>query len=133
MFTKPPARFTEASLIKRMEELGIGRPSTYASTLATLQDRDYMRLEKRTIIPEDRGRVVTAFLSSFFAKYVEFDFTAGLEAQLDQISAGEVAYKSVLREFWDSFAAHIEQTKDLRVSEVLDTLNDLLADHIFPA
>ncbi len=132
-FTKPPARFTEAALIKKMEELGIGRPSTYASTLTTLQDRDYMRLEKRTLIPEDRGRVVTAFLASFFAKYVEFDFTAGLEAQLDQISDGEIAYKDVLREFWDDFSTHIEGTKDLRVSEVLDTLNDLLADHIFPA
>ncbi len=132
-FTQPPARFTEASLIKKMEELGIGRPSTYASTLSVLQDRNYMRLEKRTLIPEDRGRVVTAFLASFFTKYVEFDFTAGLEAQLDQISAGEIEYKEVLREFWDDFSAHIAEIKDLRVSEVLDALNELLADHIFPA
>jgi len=132
-FTQPPARYNEASLIKKMEELGIGRPSTYASTLSVLQDRNYMRLEKRTLIPEDRGRVVTAFLSSFFAKYVEFDFTASLEAELDQISAGEVAYRDVLRRFWDDFSHQIEQTKDLRVSEVLDTLNELLSDHIFPA
>ncbi len=131
-FTQPPARFTEASLIKKMEELGIGRPSTYASTLATLQERDYMRLEKRALIPEDRGRVVIAFLSSYFSKYVEFDFTAGLEEQLDQISTGEIAYKEVLRDFWTDFSKQIEQTKDLRVSEVLDVLNDLLADHIFP-
>ncbi len=131
-FTQPPARFTEASLIKKMEELGIGRPSTYASTLSVLQDRNYMRLEKRTLIPEDRGRVVTAFLTSFFTKYVEFDFTAGLEAQLDQISAGEIQYKDVLREFWIDFSAHISEIKDLRVSEVLDALNELLADHIFP-
>ncbi len=131
-FTQPPARFTEASLIKKMEELGIGRPSTYASTLSVLQDRNYMRLEKRTLVPEDRGRVVTAFLTSFFTKYVEFDFTAGLEAQLDQISAGEIQYKDVLREFWTDFSAHISEIKDLRVSEVLDALNELLADHIFP-
>ncbi len=132
-FTQPPARFTEASLIKKMEELGIGRPSTYASTLSVLQDRNYMRLEKRTLIPEDRGRVVTAFLTSFFTKYVEFDFTAGLEAQLDQISAGEIEYKDVLRAFWTDFSRHITEIKDLRVSEVLDALNELLADHIFPA
>ncbi len=132
-FTQPPPRFNEASLIKKMEELGIGRPSTYASTLSVLQDRDYMRLEKRTLYPEDRGRLVTAFLSSFFTKYVEFDFTAGLERELDQISAGEIAYKDVLRKFWDEFSAQIEETKDLRVSQVLDTLNELLGDHIFPA
>lgn len=131
-FTQPPPRFTEASLIKRMEEAGIGRPSTYASTLSVLQDRDYMRLEKRAIVPEDRGRVVTAFLESFFAKYVSFDFTANLEAQLDQISNGEIPYKDVLRQFWTDFAAHIHEIKDLRVSEVLDALNDLLEDHIFP-
>ncbi len=131
-FTQPPPRFTEASLIRRMEEAGIGRPSTYASTLSVLQDRNYMRLEKRAIIPEDRGRVVTAFLESFFAKYVSFDFTAELERQLDQISNGEVAYKDVLRQFWTDFAAHIDEIKDLRVSEVLDALNDLLEDHIFP-
>lgn len=132
-FTSPPARFTEASLIKKMEELGIGRPSTYAATISVLQDRDYVRLEKRALFPEDRGRLVTAFLESFFAKYVEFDFTAGLEAQLDQISAGEINYKDVLRQFWDDFSGHTTEIKDLRVSEVLDALNDMLGHHIFPA
>jgi len=132
-FTQPPPRFTEASLIKKMEELGIGRPSTYAATISVLQDRDYVRLEKRALIPEDRGRLVTAFLESFFAKYVEFGFTAALEEQLDQISAGEIAYKDVLRQFWTDFSAHIAEIKDLRVSEVLDALNEMLGDHIFPA
>ena len=131
-FTQPPPRFTEASLIKKMEELGIGRPSTYAATISVLRDRDYVRLEKRALIPEDRGRLVTAFLESFFTKYVEFGFTAGLEEQLDQISAGEVNYKDVLRQFWKDFSGHTEEIKDLRVTEVLDALNEMLGDHIFP-
>lgn len=131
-FTQPPARYTEASLIKKMEELGIGRPSTYAATLATLKDRDYVRLEGRALHPEDRGRIVTAFLESFFARYVEYGFTAHLEEQLDHISAGEIDYKQVLRDFWQDFTKATEDIKDLRVSEVLDALNDLLADHIFP-
>ncbi len=131
-FTQPPARYTEASLIKKMEELGIGRPSTYAATLATLKDRDYIRLEKRALIPEDRGRLVTAFLQSFFTKYVEYGFTAGLEEELDEISAGEIDYKEVLRRFWKDFSANTEEIKDLRVSEVLDALNELLGNHIFP-
>jgi DNA topoisomerase-1 len=131
-FTQPPPRFSEASLIKKMEELGIGRPSTYAATISVLQDRDYVRLEKRQLIPEDRGRLVTAFLESFFARYVEFGFTANLEEQLDRISAGELDYKQVLRDFWTEFSRHTEEIKDLRVSEVLDALNDLLEHHIFP-
>ncbi|WMT85353.1 type I DNA topoisomerase [Pelagibacterium sp. 26DY04] len=131
-FTQPPARYTEASLIKKMEELGIGRPSTYAATLATLKDRDYIRLDKRAIVPEDRGRLVTAFLQSFFTKYVEYGFTAGLEEELDEISAGEIDYKEVLRRFWKDFSHQTEEIKDLRVSEVLDALNDLLGHHIFP-
>jgi len=131
-FTQPPARFNEASLIRKMEEIGIGRPSTYSATLATLKDRNYVRLEKRALVPEDRGRIVTAFLESFFRRYVEYNFTASLEGQLDQISAGELDYKQVLREFWTDFSSHIAEIKDLRVSEVLDALNDLLADHIFP-
>lgn len=130
--TKPPARFTEASLIKKMEELGIGRPSTFAATLGVLKDRDYVRLEKRTLIPEDRGRLVTAFLESFFERYVEYGFTAGLEEQLDEISAGNVQYKDVLTKFWRDFSAHVVEIKDLRVSEVLDALNALLGSHIFP-
>ncbi|HTJ59316.1 MAG TPA: type I DNA topoisomerase [Devosiaceae bacterium] len=132
-FTQPPSRFTEASLIKRMEELGIGRPSTYASTLSVLKDRDYVRLEKRALVPEDRGRLVTAFLESFFKRYIEYGFTADLEEKLDEISDGKLAYKDVLREFWDEFSRHTTEIKDLRVTEVLDALNDLLADHIFPA
>jgi len=132
-FTQPPPRFTEASLIKKMEELGIGRPSTYAATISVLKDRDYVRLDKRALIPEDRGRLVTAFLESFFTKYVEFDFTASLEEQLDDISAGKVDYKDVLRQFWKDFSGHTTEIKDLRVSEVLDALNEMLGDHIFPA
>ncbi|ODT80277.1 MAG: DNA topoisomerase I [Pelagibacterium sp. SCN 64-44] len=131
-FTQPPARYTEASLIKKMEELGIGRPSTYAATLTTLKDRDYVRLEGKALHPEDRGRIVTAFLESFFTRYVEYGFTAGLEEQLDEISDGKLDYKQVLRDFWRDFMGNVEEIKDLRVSEVLDALNDLLADHIFP-
>jgi DNA topoisomerase-1 len=132
-FTQPPPRFTEASLIKRMEELGIGRPSTYASTLSVLRDRNYVRLEKRALVPEDRGRLVTAFLESFFKRYIEYGFTADLEEKLDEISDGKLDYKEVLRAFWDEFSRHTTDIKDLRVTEVLDALNDLLADHIFPA
>ncbi|HVY50617.1 MAG TPA: type I DNA topoisomerase [Devosia sp.] len=131
-FTQPPPRYTEASLIKKMEELGIGRPSTYAATISVLQDRNYVRLEKRALVPEDRGRVVTAFLQSFFAKLVEYGFTAGLEEKLDLISSGELRWKDVLRDFWEDFTRQTEEIKDLRVSQVLDALNELLADHIFP-
>jgi DNA topoisomerase-1 len=131
-FTQPPSRYTEASLIKKMEELGIGRPSTYAATLTTLKDRDYVRLEGKALHPEDRGRIVTAFLESFFTRYVEYGFTAGLEEQLDQVSAGELEYKVVLRDFWKDFTHATDEIKDLRVSEVLDALNDLLASRIFP-
>ncbi|KFL32487.1 DNA topoisomerase I [Devosia riboflavina] len=131
-FTQPPSRYTEASLIKKMEELGIGRPSTYAATLSTLKDRDYVRLEGKALHPEDRGRIVTAFLESFFTRYVEYGFTAGLEEKLDEISDGKLDYKEVLREFWTDFTGNVEEIKDLRVSEVLDALNDLLASRIFP-
>ncbi|KQX42722.1 DNA topoisomerase I [Devosia sp. Root436] len=131
-FTQPPSRYTEASLIKKMEELGIGRPSTYAATLTTLKDRDYVRLEGKALHPEDRGRIVTAFLENFFNRYVEYGFTAGLEEQLDEISAGELDYKQVLRDFWRDFTAATEEIKDLRVSEVLDALNEALASRIFP-
>ena len=131
-FTQPPSRYTEASLIKKMEELGIGRPSTYAATLTTLKDRDYVRLEGKALHPEDRGRIVTAFLENFFSRYVEYGFTAGLEEQLDEISAGTLDYKQVLRDFWKDFFAATTEIKDLRVSEVLDVLNDALASRIFP-
>ena len=131
-FTEPPPRYSEASLIRKMEELGIGRPSTYASTLSTLQDRDYVRLEKRRLTPESKGRLVTSFLESFFDRYVEYDFTAALEEKLDRISAGELAWKDVLREFWTQFSASVEDIKDLRVSQVLDMLNEELAPLAFP-
>ncbi|WP_424362833.1 type I DNA topoisomerase [Methylocystis parvus] len=132
-FTEPPPRFTEATLVKRMEELGIGRPSTYASTLATLRDRDYVRLDKKRLIPEDKGRLVVAFLESFFSRYVEFDFTASLEEKLDLVSNNEVDWKQVLRDFWRDFSAAVNETKDLRTTQVLDSLNELLGPHIFPA
>lgn len=131
-FTQPPPRYTEASLIKKMEELGIGRPSTYAATVGVLQDRNYVRIEKRALVPEDRGRIVIAFLESFFDRYFEYGFTASLEEKLDLISDGKLEWKDVLREFWIEFQRHVEEIKDLRVSEVLDALNDLLQDHIFP-
>ncbi|HEY9214539.1 MAG TPA: type I DNA topoisomerase [Ancylobacter sp.] len=131
-FTEPPPRFSEASLVKRMEELGIGRPSTYASVLAVLRDREYVRLDKRRLVPEDKGRLVTAFLESFFERYVEFDFTADLEEKLDRISAGELEWKDVLRDFWRDFAAAVGETKDLRVSEVISALDEMLTAHIFP-
>ncbi|HEY9011504.1 MAG TPA: type I DNA topoisomerase [Devosia sp.] len=131
-FTQPPPRYTEASLIKKMEEVGIGRPSTYAATVSVLMDRNYVRLDKRAIVPEDRGRLVIAFLESFFTRYVEYGFTASLEEQLDLISDGKLDWKEVLRQFWKDFQGHTEEIKDLRVSEVLDALNELLSDHIFP-
>src|SRR6266481_5263846 len=110
-FTQPPPRYTEASLVKKLEELGIGRPSTYASILQVLQDRDYVRLEKRRFIPEDRGRLVTAFLTNFFERYVEYGFTADLENQLDDVSGGRTDWKEVLRNFWRDFSAAIDGTK----------------------
>lgn len=131
-FTEPPPRYTEATLIKRMEELGIGRPSTYTSTLSVLRERGYVTLERKRLVPEDKGRLVTAFLESFFKRYVEYDFTANLEQRLDQISAGEIDWKQVLRDFWTEFTASVEEISDLRVTHVLDALNDLLAPHIFP-
>ncbi|MEW9615679.1 type I DNA topoisomerase [Shinella sp. S4-D37] len=131
-FTEPPPRYSEASLIKKMEELGIGRPSTYAATLATLRDREYILIDKRKLIPETKGRLVTAFLESFFTRYVEYDFTADLEEKLDKISAGELDWKQVLRDFWKDFFAQIEDTKELRVTNVLDALNEELAPLVFP-
>jgi DNA topoisomerase I len=131
-FTEPPPRYSEATLIKKMEELGIGRPSTYASTLNVLRDREYVRLDKKRLYPEDKGRLVTAFLESFFSRYVEYDFTADLEEKLDLISAGELQWKDVLRDFWREFIAAVNDIGDLRITQVLDALNDLLGPHIFP-
>ena len=132
-FTEPPPRYSEASIIKKLEELGIGRPSTYVSILSTLRDRGYVRLEKKRLIPEDKGRVVTAFLESFFRRYVEYDFTANLEEQLDRVSNGEIDWKEVLRDFWKDFTVALADIKELRITNVLDALNDVLAPHIFPA
>ncbi|MCA0401194.1 MAG: type I DNA topoisomerase [Proteobacteria bacterium] len=130
-FTEPPPRYSEASLIKRMEELGIGRPSTYAATLAVLRDREYVRIEKKRLVPEDKGRIVTAFLESFFAKYVEYDFTADLENDLDRISNAEVDWRAVLDDFWRDFKAAIESAKERRTTEVLEGLNEHLGPMIF--
>ena len=130
--TEPPPRYTEATLIKRMEELGIGRPSTYTATLSVLRDRGYVELDKKRLIPESKGRLVTGFLSNFFDRYVQYDFTADLEEKLDRISAGELQWKDVLREFWTEFSNHVDGTKELRVSQVLDTLNEVLAAYAFP-
>ncbi len=132
-FTQPPPRYTEATLVKRMEELGIGRPSTYASIVTTIQDRGYVRKEKNRLIPEDKGRLVTIFLMKYFRKYVGYDFTADLEEQLDDISAGERDYKEVLERFWKDFSAAIAETADLRISEVLEKIDEALAPHLYPA
>ncbi len=132
-FTQPPPRFSEASLVKTMEELGIGRPSTYSSIISVLQDRNYVRLESRRFTPEDRGRVVTTFLESYFTKYVAYDFTADLENKLDDISGGRIDWKTVLRDFWGAFNSAVGETKDLRVSEVLDRLDEILGPHFFRA
>ncbi len=131
-FTEPPPRYSEASLVKKMEELGIGRPSTYASVLTVLRDREYVRMDKNRFIPEDKGRLVTAFLEQFFARYVEYDFTAALEEKLDLVSAGEMNWKALLREFWQDFQAAVGEIAELRVTHVLDALNEALGPHIFP-
>src|SRR5258708_14229402 len=115
-----------------MEELGIGRPSTYASILQVLRHRGYVRIDKKRLVPEDKGRVLTAFLESFFARYVEYDFTADLEEQLDRVSNNEIAWRDLLRDFWRGFTAAVGDIKDLRVAQVIDALNDMLSNHLFP-
>ncbi len=131
-FTTPPPRFTEASLVKKLEELGIGRPSTYASIIAVLQERKYVRVEKLRFIPEDRGRIVTVFLENFFKKYVEYDFTAQLEEYLDDVSAGEMEWKKLLHGFWVKFIKNIDAVKPLQISEVIDKIDEVLSYHLFP-
>ncbi len=131
-FTQPPPRYTEASLVKKLEELGIGRPSTYASIMQVLQDRDYVILDKKRFVPEDRGRIVTAFLENFFGHYVEYDFTAGLETRLDDISGGRIKWRDVLRDFWTGFSEAIASTKDLKITDVINALDDALGPHFFP-
>src|SRR5690606_8215877 len=130
-FTQPPPRYTEASLIKRLEELGIGRPSTYASILQVLQDRDYVRLENRRFVPEDRGRLVTAFLTSFFGRYVQYNFTADLEQKLDDVSTGRIEWRDLFREFWEGFIAKVDDIRDLTITQVLDALDEALGPHFF--
>jgi len=131
-FTQPPPRYTEATLVKRMEELGIGRPSTYASIVTTIQDRGYVRKDRNRLIPEDKGRLVTAFLENYFRRYVEYDFTAELEEELDDISAGDRNWKDVLTRFWRDFSAAIGETSELRITEVLEKINEVLEPHLFP-
>src|SRR5438094_1093038 len=131
-FTQPPPRYSEASLVKKLEELGIGRPSTYASILQVLQDRDYVKLDKRRFVPEDRGRLVTAFLTSFFERYVEYNFTADLENQLDEVSGGRVDWKQLRRDFWRDFSSAVAGTKDLTIKAVLEALDTELGRHFFP-
>lgn len=131
-FTQPPPRYTEATLVKRMEELGIGRPSTYASIVTTIQERGYVTKDKNRLIPEDKGRIVTIFLLNFFKRYVEYDFTAALENQLDEVSAGDENYKKLLNAFWADFSKAISETSELRITEVLDVLDDALAPQLYP-
>jgi DNA topoisomerase-1 len=131
-FTEPPPRYSEASLVKKLEELGIGRPSTYASILSVLRDRAYVRMERGRFIPEPKGRIVTAFLTSFFKRYVEYDFTADLEEKLDEVSAGELSWKQLLRDFWKNFHAAAEETKELKFAEVITALDEILGPHMFP-
>jgi DNA topoisomerase-1 len=131
-FTQPPPRYTEATLVKRMEELGIGRPSTYASILDTIQARGYVTKDKGRLIPEDKGRLVTAFLVNYFRRYLEYDYTATLEGELDDVSAGEKHYKDVLERFWKDFSAAVAETSELRITDVLEKINEVLEPHLFP-
>jgi DNA topoisomerase-1 len=131
-FTLPPPRYTEASLVKKLEELGIGRPSTYASIIKVLQDRDYVILDKKRFIPHDRGRVVSIFLENFFNKYVEYDFTADLENQLDEISDGKLDWKNVIQKFWETFKVLCDQTIGKANREIIDVIDNALGPHFFP-
>jgi DNA topoisomerase-1 len=130
-FTQPPPRYTEATLVKRMEELGIGRPSTYASILDTIQARGYVRKDKGRLFPEDKGRLVTAFLVNYFRRYLEYDYTATLEGELDDVSAGDKHYKDVLERFWKDFSAAVAETSELRITDVLEKINEVLEPHLF--
>ena len=131
-FTQPPPRYTEASLVKKMEELGIGRPSTYASILQVLRDRNYVTMDRKRFVAEDRGRLVTSFLRKYFTRYMDYDFTANLEEELDAIAAGKTSWKEALRQFWIDFSKNVEDVKPLTITEVIDYLNDELGHHFFP-
>ena len=130
-FTNPPPRYSEASLVKKMEELGIGRPSTYASIISVLSTRNYVELLNKRFYPTDRGKLLSAFLEKLFAKYVDYNFTADLEEQLDDITSGKTNYINVLETFWKDFYADVGSVKDIRTREVLDLLNESLGDLIF--
>ena len=130
-FTEPQPRFSEATLVKKMEELGIGRPSTYASVLSVLRDRDYVFMDRNRFHPQDKGRLVTSFLESFFNQYVEYDFTAALEGDLDKVSNGDLDYKDVLRKFWENFSYSVDSTMEIRNTQILDKMNEVLGPHIF--
>lgn len=131
-FTEPPPRFTEASLVKRLEELGIGRPSTYATILSVLQDRKYVRLENKRFYPEDRGRIVTAFLENYFNQYIQYDYTAGLEDKLDEITNGKIEWKQVLEDFWLPFTGTVKNVEPVKMGDVLETVAKTLEKHLFP-
>lgn len=131
-FTEPPPRFTEASLVKKLEELGIGRPSTYATIISVIQERNYVKLEKKRFIPEERGILVTAFLLNLFKKYVEYDFTADIENELDDVAEGNLPWKTMLDKFWNGFNNNIEYANKYSISDVITQLNEALEDHLFP-
>ena len=131
-FTQPPPRYTDASLVKKMEELGIGRPSTYASILQVLINRNYVEKEKGKHIPQERGRILTAFLNNFFGKYIQYDFTADLEKKLDNVSDGKLSYKSLLKEFWDGFKPHLDKMSELERDKILEALESELTELFFP-
>jgi len=131
-FTQPPPRYTDASLIKKMEELGIGRPSTYASILQVLVNRNYVEKDKGKHIPQERGRILTAFLNNFFGQYIEYDFTADLEKKLDKVSDGKLNYKKLLEEFWNGFKPHLNKMSELEREKILEALEKELADLFFP-
>ena len=131
-FTQPPPRYTEATLVKRMEELGIGRPSTYASIVSTIQERDYVRKEANRLHPQDKGRLVTAFLETYFTRYLDYNFTADLETELDRVTTGEEDWKKLLARFWEHFSAALGETTELRITDVLEKINEFLEPHLFP-
>ena len=131
-FTQPPPRYSEASLVKRMEELGIGRPSTYDATLQTLKDREYVRTDKNRFIPEESGRLVTAFLERFFERYVDYDYTASLEDGLDDVSGGRMGWQALLEAFWKDFKPKAGEVMEQQTSEVTAALDEFLAPWLFP-
>ena len=131
-FTQPPPRYSEASLVKRLEELGIGRPSTYASILQTLKDREYVRVDKARFVPEESGRLVTAFLERFFERYVSYDYTAELEEELDDVSGGRLNWQKLLEEFWRDFRPKAGEVMEQKPSEVTAAIDEFLAPWLYP-